>query len=230
MTIIPERLDILDRITLKYGAHQAPEPGNEADAAMCAMEAAAYIAGEPWSDQPQCVCPVIASFLRSWNDGIGEDATRTRLLLPLVALSIGTRSSDDVQDRRAFMAADWAVRTFTPAWLRLAGLTGHADALAGLPELTTIEAFDAARTEPIAVAWAAAVARAAAGDVAWAAAWAAVEAAVAAYNAALAEASEFAQEVSGRIGDDIDEKSEKWQESEKGEAAGAWREPCPRRR
>ena len=53
---------------------------------------------------------------------------------------------------------------------------------------------------------------------------AAVEAAVAAYNAALAEASEFAQEVSGRIGDDIDEKSEKWQESEKGEAAGAWRD------
>ncbi len=47
------------------------------------MEAAAFIAGEPWSDHPACVCPVIAAFMRSWNDGL-SDKDRNRLLLPLI--------------------------------------------------------------------------------------------------------------------------------------------------
>jgi len=35
------------------------------------------------------------------------------------------------------MAADWLVRANTPAWLRLAGLSVHADALSALPEITS---------------------------------------------------------------------------------------------
>jgi hypothetical protein len=34
------------------------------------------------------------------------------------------------------MAADWLIRVHTPAWLRLAKLDAHADALAALPEIT----------------------------------------------------------------------------------------------
>jgi hypothetical protein len=46
---------------------------------MCAMEAASYIAGEPWSDHPECVCPVIAAFLRNWNDSLPK-SDRERLI------------------------------------------------------------------------------------------------------------------------------------------------------
>lgn len=39
------------------------ESGNhDAGGGMCAMEAAAWIAGEPHSDDPKCVCPIIAAF------------------------------------------------------------------------------------------------------------------------------------------------------------------------
>jgi predicted nucleic acid-binding Zn-ribbon protein len=47
----------------------------------------------------------------------------------------------------------------------------------------------------------------------------AVEEAVTAYNDKLADAREFTQEIAGRIYDEISEKSDKWQEGERGEAA-----------
>jgi hypothetical protein len=189
LRIDPARLAQIS--VLESGGHQ-PNEGK----AMCAMEAAAYIAGEPWSDHPQCVCPVIAAFMRSWNDAL-PDAERTSLLLPLIPKTIGTAGSPALVDRRATMASDWLIRVSTPAWLRLAGLTAHADALEALPEITdptpppaVVAALKAAQTDADAAwaaAWAAAwdaawdaaraaawaAARAAAWDAAWAAAWAA---------------------------------------------------------
>jgi hypothetical protein len=65
--------DRLNALVLKHGSHKSPDTG------MCAMEAVAWLAGERHSDKPQCVCPVIASFLRTWNDGMGnDDETRAR--------------------------------------------------------------------------------------------------------------------------------------------------------
>ncbi len=131
MTIVTIDADRLAAVsTLAAGAHN-PDAGG----AMCAMEAAAYIAGEPWSDHPQCVCPVIGAFMRSWNDNLPDDR-RTELLLPLIPATIGTRGSAELVNRRATMATDWLIRVHTPAWLRLAGLTAQADVLAALPEIT----------------------------------------------------------------------------------------------
>ena len=163
--------DRLAKIThLDHGAHKRFEDG------ACAMEAVAYIAGEPWSDHPKCACQVISAFMRTWNDGLPNEE-RTALLLPLIPKLVGTRGSEALANRRATMAADWLVRVHTPAWLRLAGLTAQADALAGLPEITDFTntpalrgPLEAARSDADA-AWAAA--RAAARDAAWAAAWAA---------------------------------------------------------
>ena len=87
---------------------------------------------------------MLAAFGRSWNDSL-SDEDRDRLLLPFLPRLVGTRSTAEVQDRRAFMAADWAVRVFTPAWLRLAKLDEHAEALEGLPELDSVEACRAAQ-------------------------------------------------------------------------------------
>src|SRR5436190_21789692 len=57
------------------GAH-APvrlEPGKHrsADDGVCVVELASMIGGERFSDRPDCVCPVIGAFLRSWNDRVG---------------------------------------------------------------------------------------------------------------------------------------------------------------
>ena len=174
MTIVIDQSRLSKITSLASGGH------SEKSKQMCAMEAAAYIAREPWSDHPECVCPVIGAFMRSWNDAL-PDGERTTLLLPLIPKTIGTRGSDKLAERRALMATDWLVRVNTPAWLRLAGLTIHADALAALPEIVSIAQvpsirgpIEAARTDAAAArAAAGAAARAAAGDAAGAAAGAA---------------------------------------------------------
>lgn len=156
MDIDPTRLALIP--PLSEGAHQSIETG------ACIMEAAAFIAGEAWSDSPACACPVIGAFLRAWNDGLPDDE-RDALLRPLILRVIGTKATAAIERRRSLMAADWLVREYTPAWLRLAGLTAHADALSALPEIT-----DMAQVPGIHGAIEAAQMDAAA---AWAAAWAA---------------------------------------------------------
>ena len=197
-TIDPARLA---KITaLANGAHNANSKQ------MCAMEAVAFIAREPWSDHPQCASPVIGAFMRAWNDGLPDDE-RTALLLPLIPRLVGTRGSAALENRRATMAADWLIRVQTPAWLRLAGLAQHADALENFPEITDFAktpgikpVLEAARSD---ASKARAAARAAAWDAAWdaagAAAWAAAGDAAgdAAADAAWAAARDAAWDAAG---------------------------------
>jgi hypothetical protein len=117
---------------LHHGGHRPNAEGR-----MCAMEAVAYIAGEPWSDTPQCASPVISAFMSVWNDGL-PDAERTTLLLPLIPRLVGTRGDEALEERRSLMAADWLVRVHTPAWLRLAKLDAQAELLERLPEITSM--------------------------------------------------------------------------------------------
>ncbi len=51
-----------------------------------------------------------------------------------------------------------------------------------------------------------------------------VEAAVEAYNTLLEEAKGFAFDIANQAENDISEKSEKWQEGERGEAANEWKD------
>ena len=169
--VIEERLAKIAGLSLKSGSHSP-------DSTFCVMEAVAFVAGEEWSDHPQCACPVIAAFLRSWNDSLPSDAERDRLLKPLVAKLVGTKSTEAIEKRRGIMATDWMVRTNAPAWLRLAGLTKQAEALESLPEITDYAKFsalkgllEAARADA-AAAWAAR----GVGDAAAWAAWAAGDA------------------------------------------------------
>ena len=88
---------------LSSGAHESVERG------VCALEAVAFVAGEEFSDHPECACPVIAAFLRSWNDSL-PDADRDALLRPFILRLPGTRSNAATEKRRAMMAADWLIR------------------------------------------------------------------------------------------------------------------------
>ncbi|MES2156124.1 MAG: hypothetical protein V4510_13400, partial [bacterium] len=162
------RLDI-DKVTLLEGAHDSPSKG------LCVMEAVAYIAREKHSDHPECVSPVIATFLRSWNDALDtETRQQLKALIPVV---MDTAGSAEDEDRRAWMCLDWLVREYTPAWLRLAKLDKQADLLANLPrfkagmDVPSIRPAIEAVRQDAAAAWDAA--GAAAGAAVWAAAWAA---------------------------------------------------------
>ncbi len=98
----------LDRLVLSYGAH----PDRDG---MCVMEAVAWVAGEEWSDAPECASPVIAAFMQEWNDRVwsGGRQSLKRWVVPLV----GSRGDDLVEQRRGWMVLDWLVRELTPAVL-----------------------------------------------------------------------------------------------------------------
>jgi hypothetical protein len=87
-------------VRLSQGKHRDPDHG------ACVMELASMLADEPFSDRPRCVDPVIAAFLRTYNDGI--DDQRRQDLYPLAAEAVGTRSVSGVQAERARMCLRWA--------------------------------------------------------------------------------------------------------------------------
>ena len=189
MTPILPPLD-LSTLTLASGGHR-PDDGE-----MCVMEAVAYIAGEPWSDHPQCASPILTGFCINLNDR--WDNTVRQRLVPFIPRIVGTR--DDGKDElRGYLALDWLIRTYTPAWLDLAGLTVEAQALRDLRRIVDLAAAQSAgplvreASSKAAAAGAAAGAAAwdAAGDAAWAAAWDAAGAA--AWDAAGAAAQAAAR-------------------------------------
>ena len=87
-------------VRLSQGKHRGPDHG------ACVMELSSMLAGEPFSDRPRCVDPVIAGFLRTYNDGIDE--SRRQELFPLAAEVVGTRAVAGVQAERARMCLAWA--------------------------------------------------------------------------------------------------------------------------
>jgi hypothetical protein len=190
---------------LTYGSHTNREDG------MCLMEAVAYLAGEPHTDAPACACPMLTAYAVALNDAMGTgpdgDALRARYLHDLAPMLVGSRSTPDVERRRAFVLADHAVRVIAPLALESAGLGDEAAKLRALDAVVDEQSADAAawaaarsawaaaRTAARAAAWAARAAAWAAGDAgaaaddaAWAAAWAAGDAGAAADDAAWAAA------------------------------------------
>jgi hypothetical protein len=87
-------------IKLSKGKHAGPEDG------ACVMELASMLAGEPFTDHPASVCPVIASFLRSYNDSIDE--RRRQSLYDYASKAVGSRGGLRVQEARAERLAGWA--------------------------------------------------------------------------------------------------------------------------
>ena len=170
----------IDTITLATGAHSKPESG------MCLLEAASYVAGEAFSDRPQCVSPVLGAFGRALNDVL-PDASRQRLV-PLIPRIIGTRD-DGHDERRSYIALDWLIRTYLPAFLDLA-LPDEAAKVRALQPITDMPTAEAAGPV-VRAAWEAA------GDAAGEAAGAAARAA--AGEAARAAAGEAAGDAAGDV-------------------------------
>jgi hypothetical protein len=88
---LPEFVPVLSR-----GKHRTPRRG------ACFMELASYLAGERWSDHPDCTHPLLAALARDVND-YTSDAARSRLagLIPSV---IGLTGDDLHIDARIALA------------------------------------------------------------------------------------------------------------------------------
>ena len=129
--------ETLKRRTLDLATLMLAKGAHHPDHTFCVMEAVAFIAGEPWTDTPECVSPTIGAFLRNWNDSV-DDAFRQRLK-PYIERVLDTRTTAADEETRAWLATDWLVRVHAPAWLELAGLTADATALRNLPALTSSE-------------------------------------------------------------------------------------------
>jgi hypothetical protein len=93
-------------VRLAKGRHESPDRG------VCVMELASMLAGDRFTDHPRDVCPVIAGFLRSYNDLLPDGQHGE--LYAVAARVVGTRSSGAVRRRRARLLMTWAARGKTP--------------------------------------------------------------------------------------------------------------------
>lgn len=136
--------NLLKSIPLASGAHKTPADG------VCVMECVAYLQGEPYSDHPECACPVITAFVALSSDVI---STPERQILGKRILRIaGSRSTPDVAARRLYFLVAYVTRTALPRALSLANLEACALPLTRLPDYTGeqlastyLAAIDAAR-------------------------------------------------------------------------------------
>jgi hypothetical protein len=119
------------QIKLLAGSHRNPQNGS------CVMEVVSYIAGEEYSDHPECACPLITTFAIAVNDRM-DDAARQRLL-PFVLRIAGSKSTNKIEQQRRYMLADYAVRVFAPMALESANLLAEAKTLKALPKIVDKE-------------------------------------------------------------------------------------------
>jgi hypothetical protein len=165
-----------------------------------------YGKAKKFTDDHPSISRVVRAFAiglnDAWND---EDRQRLR---PYVTRILGTKTTKEDEETRAWMATDWLARVHTPAFLRLAGLPEHAQALESLARIvdtTTARAaqpsLDAAESAARSAAGSAAesAARSAAGSAAESAAGSAARSAArsAAGSAAESAARSAARSAAG---------------------------------
>ena len=105
------------------------------------MELSSMLAGEPFSDRPRCVDPVIAAFLRTYNDGLDDSRRQDLYLLwPWIVLFAPRRhlvpDGRLGDDAAGTLAGRLAVKLATKR--RVTG--GHEAALAFVHELLAVGA------------------------------------------------------------------------------------------
>ena len=87
-------------VKLTKGSHRSPDEG------ACVMELTSMLAGEPFGDHPRSACPVIGSFLRTYNDRIGDG--RRQELYEYAAKVVGSRGGRRARRARAARCRAWA--------------------------------------------------------------------------------------------------------------------------
>jgi hypothetical protein len=147
-----------------------------ADGEGCLFEWYNYLTRQAKTDDcPPGVSKILWRFGMNLNDLLPDDKRQQLArFLPNGADRLAGTAADGRDETRGYMALDWLIRTYTPAFLDLAGLTAEATALRDLRRIADLEAAQPAGpvvrdARDRVAAWAAA--GAAAGDAAWDAAW-----------------------------------------------------------
>jgi len=128
VSLIPERLIEIESKPLRKG------DGKSIDTA-CIMNMVAYVAGEPWSDHPECACPVLTKMAISLNDRLDDE--QRQKLAPLIPLLAGTKGTRDDQKARASFIVWRSITVTLPILLDLIKMTEYADELRLTPQTTT---------------------------------------------------------------------------------------------
>ena len=144
----PEHVPILSR-----GKHRTPRKG------ACFMEFVSYLAGERWSDHPDCTHPLLAALARGVNDHTSDEGRQQ--LAPLIPSVIGLTSDDlRVDVRIALLCARTALPIVAAEQQRVmaVGVLSCERALAHLDHGRTSSCDDASpralEQAPDAVEWA----------------------------------------------------------------------------
>ena len=95
------------------------------------------LAGEPFSDRPDCVCPVIGAFLRAYNDSVDDHQRQD--LYAYAAEAVDSRACSEVEQARVDRLNEWTERRRRssgmgrrlPSWLRAIALYPAAGEVAG---------------------------------------------------------------------------------------------------
>lgn len=92
----PDLVPVLSR-----GKHRNPRKG------ACFMELASFLAGERWSDHPDCTHPLLAALARDVNDHLGDDARpQIAALIPdVIGLDLRDPAIDARLTREVALAA-----------------------------------------------------------------------------------------------------------------------------
>ncbi len=77
---------------LAKGKHVSPDGG------VCVMELASMLAGEPFSDRPSSVSPVVGAFARAYNDACDDE--RRQALYSWASRAVGSRAAADLERAR----------------------------------------------------------------------------------------------------------------------------------
>ena len=127
-----------DTLTLAKGSHNNGETDDCGNPLLCFMEALNVSRGQRVTDDcPADVSLTLHGFIVSFNDALGTvDRQRLKPYRDQIA---GTGGQPAADQRAAYMCVDWLVRVYTPAFLRLAGLDQHADALAGASQIIDLD-------------------------------------------------------------------------------------------
>jgi hypothetical protein len=95
-------------VRLSRGRHVSPEVG------ACVVELASMLAGEAFTDRPHSVSPVVAAFLRGYNDGVGD--RRRQDLYPLAAEVVGSTASVEIERARLDRCREWTRTLYRTRW------------------------------------------------------------------------------------------------------------------
>jgi hypothetical protein len=87
-------------VRLAAGRHRSPRFG------VCVMELASMLAAEPFSDRPRNASPVVAAFLRTYNDGLDDE--RRQDLYALASLIVDSAARRSVERERASRCLEFA--------------------------------------------------------------------------------------------------------------------------